>query len=164
MRVNQSTVYCHSLSPVASQERQLKAKPGALHSSRLQPLSQIQDPPKRGNNQTLSLFLQLRCLQSTTKSVWCVYGKTIVESFLEKIFTIGERTATMSNKKGLSFSQRAIEHPHPLAKKLFQVAERKQTNIVLSADLTTTKELLTIADIKSTPRNTCETTSTSVQR
>ena len=54
----------------------------------------------------------------------------------------------MSNKKGISFGQRAAEHPHPLAKKLFQIAERKKTNIVLSADLATTKDLLAIVDGK----------------
>ncbi|RMZ80678.1 hypothetical protein DV738_g2728, partial [Chaetothyriales sp. CBS 135597] len=52
----------------------------------------------------------------------------------------------MSNKKAITFSQRAQEHTHPVAQKLFQIADRKQTNLVLSADVTTTDELLTIAN------------------
>ena len=60
----------------------------------------------------------------------------------------------MSNKTEVSYSERAKSHPHPLAKRLFKIAERKQTNIVLSADLITTQELLTIADSKSNTRST----------
>ncbi|ETN37384.1 orotidine 5'-phosphate decarboxylase [Cyphellophora europaea CBS 101466] len=52
----------------------------------------------------------------------------------------------MSSKSKQSFAQRAKAHPNVLAKRLFEIAERKQTNIVLSADLTTTGELLKIAD------------------
>ncbi|RMD44225.1 hypothetical protein DV735_g904, partial [Chaetothyriales sp. CBS 134920] len=52
----------------------------------------------------------------------------------------------MSNKKTATYTQRAQEHPHPVAKKLFETADRKQTNLVLSADVTTTDELLTIAN------------------
>ncbi|KIV95605.1 orotidine 5'-phosphate decarboxylase [Exophiala mesophila] len=52
----------------------------------------------------------------------------------------------MASKSNLSFETRAVNHPNPLVKRLFAIAERKQTNIVLSADLTTSKELLGIAD------------------
>lgn len=52
----------------------------------------------------------------------------------------------MSSQTGLTFAQRAEKHPHALTRRLFGIAERKQTNIVLSADLTTTDELLKIAD------------------
>lgn len=54
----------------------------------------------------------------------------------------------MASKSNLSFAERASKHPHPLAKRLFQIAEDKKTNVVLSADLTTTKELLAIAESK----------------
>jgi len=46
----------------------------------------------------------------------------------------------------VSFAKRAEQHNHPLVKKLFLLAEKKQSNVVLSADLTTTKDLLDLAD------------------
>ena len=52
----------------------------------------------------------------------------------------------MSSKSRLSFAQRAESHPNALTRQLFGIAERKKTNIVLSADLTTTDDLLKIAD------------------
>ncbi|OCT49339.1 Orotidine 5'-phosphate decarboxylase [Cladophialophora carrionii] len=52
----------------------------------------------------------------------------------------------MASKSTCSYAQRAAKHSNPLVKKLFEIAERKKTNVVLSADLTTTKELLAIAD------------------
>lgn len=55
----------------------------------------------------------------------------------------------MASKSTLSFGQRATNHPNALVKRLFNIAEKKKTNIVLSADLTTTKDLLEIANSKS---------------
>ncbi|KAI1612121.1 orotidine 5'-phosphate decarboxylase [Exophiala viscosa] len=52
----------------------------------------------------------------------------------------------MASRSTVSFAQRGAEHPNPLVGRLFEIAEKKKTNVVLSADLTTTKELLTIAD------------------
>lgn len=52
----------------------------------------------------------------------------------------------MASKSTLSFGQRATNHPNALVKRLFNIAEKKKTNIVLSADLTTTKDLLEIAN------------------
>lgn len=52
----------------------------------------------------------------------------------------------MSSKSQLSYGDRAKSHPNPLARKLFRVAEAKKSNVTISADLTTTKELLDIAD------------------
>ncbi|RMZ91651.1 hypothetical protein DV736_g1084, partial [Chaetothyriales sp. CBS 134916] len=52
----------------------------------------------------------------------------------------------MSNKAAITFTQRGQEHVHPVAQKLFHLAERKQTNLVLSADVTTTEDLLAIAN------------------
>ncbi len=54
----------------------------------------------------------------------------------------------MASRSNLTYARRAADHPNPLVKTLFGIAERKQTNLVLSADLTTTKELLAIADSK----------------
>ena len=55
----------------------------------------------------------------------------------------------MASQSTSSFAERSKRHAHPLARKLFNIAERKKSNVVLSADLTTTKDLLAIADSKS---------------
>lgn len=52
---------------------------------------------------------------------------------------------SMASKSQLPFAQRAL-NSSGLTRTLFEIAERKKTNIVLSADLTTTQELLKIAD------------------
>ncbi|KAF3918620.1 hypothetical protein AA313_de0203735 [Arthrobotrys entomopaga] len=52
----------------------------------------------------------------------------------------------MASKSKLSYGERAKQHPHPVARRLFEIAESKKTNVVVSADLTTSKELLDIAD------------------
>jgi orotidine-5'-phosphate decarboxylase len=52
----------------------------------------------------------------------------------------------MSSKSQLTYGARASSHPNPLARKLFQVAEEKKSNVTVSADVTTTKELLDLAD------------------
>ena len=48
----------------------------------------------------------------------------------------------------LSYAERAHKHSHPLAKRLFEIAQKKQSNITLSADVETTEELLKIANGK----------------
>lgn len=55
----------------------------------------------------------------------------------------------MASKSTSLFPQRASSHPNALVRRLFNIAEKKKTNIVLSADLTTTKDLLDIANSKS---------------
>jgi orotidine-5'-phosphate decarboxylase len=62
-----------------------------------------------------------------------------------KIFANSNSTTTMSSKSHLSYSDRARQHPNALAKKLFAIAESKKTNVTVSADVTTTKELLVLA-------------------
>nr|ABC87762.1 orotidine 5'-monophosphate decarboxylase [Myrothecium gramineum] len=52
----------------------------------------------------------------------------------------------MSSKSGLPYHIRATTNPHPVARKLFAVAERKKSNLIISADLTDTKSLLECAD------------------
>ncbi|OJD19686.1 orotidine 5'-phosphate decarboxylase [Blastomyces percursus] len=52
----------------------------------------------------------------------------------------------MASKSRLPYSVRASRHSNPLAKQLFQMAEEKKSNVVVSADVTTTKELLDLAD------------------
>lgn len=54
--------------------------------------------------------------------------------------------STMSSKSQVTYGVRASNHPNPLARKLFQVAEAKKSNLTVSADVTTTKELLDLAD------------------
>lgn len=53
---------------------------------------------------------------------------------------------TMSSQSRLTYAARATNHPNPLARKLFEVAEAKKSNVTVSADVTTTKELLDLAD------------------
>jgi orotidine-5'-phosphate decarboxylase len=57
----------------------------------------------------------------------------------------------MTTKSSASYGERAKNHPNALAKRLFEIAESKQTNITVSADLTTTKELLSIAEGRISP-------------
>lgn len=52
----------------------------------------------------------------------------------------------MSSKSQLTYSARASKHPNVLVKRLFEIAETKKTNVTVSADVTTTKELLDLAD------------------
>lgn len=52
----------------------------------------------------------------------------------------------MASKSSLKYAKRAQDHPNPLAKKLFHIAESKKSNLVISADLTTPKDLLELAD------------------
>lgn len=52
----------------------------------------------------------------------------------------------MSSKSRLSYADRAARHPNPVARRLFEIAESKKTNVTVSADLTTTGALLEIAD------------------
>lgn len=52
----------------------------------------------------------------------------------------------MASKSSLSYLERGQKSKNALVKTLFEVAERKQSNVVVSADLTTTDELLRVAD------------------
>ncbi|KAL9100916.1 MAG: hypothetical protein Q9163_003776 [Psora crenata] len=52
----------------------------------------------------------------------------------------------MASKSTLGYAERARKHPNRLAKKLFETAEAKKSNIVISADLTNTNDLLALAD------------------
>jgi orotidine-5'-phosphate decarboxylase len=52
----------------------------------------------------------------------------------------------MASLSKLPFSERAVAHPHPLAKRLFQLPETKKSNLVISADLTDSESLLACAD------------------
>ncbi|KAL4938564.1 hypothetical protein BDV06DRAFT_200714 [Aspergillus oleicola] len=52
----------------------------------------------------------------------------------------------MSSKSHLPYATRAAKHPNPLTAKLFSIAEEKKTNVTVSADVTTSAELLDLAD------------------
>lgn len=45
-----------------------------------------------------------------------------------------------------SYGERASRHPNQCARTLLELMERKQTNLAVAADVTTKKELLSIAD------------------
>lgn len=55
----------------------------------------------------------------------------------------------MASKSSVSYAERAKNSKNKLVQKLFEVAEQKKSNVVVSADLITTKELLHIADRES---------------
>ena len=61
----------------------------------------------------------------------------------------------MTSKSFLAYSKRALTHENPVAKRLFEIAEEKKSNIVVSADVTTTTELLAIADSMSSQTWDC---------
>ncbi|KAL4917233.1 Orotidine 5'-phosphate decarboxylase domain-containing protein [Aspergillus aurantiobrunneus] len=52
----------------------------------------------------------------------------------------------MSSKSHLPYATRATNHHNPLTAKLFSIAEAKKSNVTVSADVTTTAELLDLAD------------------
>src|SRR5271155_4275400 len=52
----------------------------------------------------------------------------------------------MTSRTNQAYGGRATDHPNRLSSRLFEIAESKKTNITLSADVTTTEELLDIAD------------------
>jgi len=52
----------------------------------------------------------------------------------------------MTSRSKLPYSYRAKDHDNLLVKELFRIAEEKKTNLVLSADLTTSAELCRVAD------------------
>ncbi|KAK9445048.1 Orotidine 5'-phosphate decarboxylase, active site protein [Metarhizium brunneum] len=52
----------------------------------------------------------------------------------------------MASKSTVPYSARAASHPHPVAKKLFRIADSKRSNLIISADFTDTESLLKCAD------------------
>ena len=54
----------------------------------------------------------------------------------------------MASKSHLTYETRAIQHSDPMVKKLFELAETKRSNVIVSADLRNTKDLLDLADCK----------------
>lgn len=52
----------------------------------------------------------------------------------------------MTSRSDLTYAARAELHPHPLAQRLFQIAEEKRSNLVFSADYTDAQSLLKAAD------------------
>jgi orotidine-5'-phosphate decarboxylase len=52
----------------------------------------------------------------------------------------------MPSKASLSYGERARLHRHPVARRLFEIAEQKKTNLVVAADMGSTDSLLYLAD------------------
>ncbi|KAL1959178.1 hypothetical protein VTO42DRAFT_2683 [Malbranchea cinnamomea] len=52
----------------------------------------------------------------------------------------------MTSLSHLPYEDRASRHSNPLARQLFQIAVEKKSNVVVSADVTTSQELLDLAD------------------
>lgn len=55
----------------------------------------------------------------------------------------------MASKSTVTYALRAKDHPNPVVRRLFEVAAAKGSNVVFPADVTTTKELLNLADSES---------------
>lgn len=55
----------------------------------------------------------------------------------------------MASRSQVSYGDRAKTHPNPLVRRLFEIAEQKQSNVVVSADVTTTSALLDLAERES---------------
>ncbi|KAH6973826.1 orotidine 5'-phosphate decarboxylase [Ilyonectria sp. MPI-CAGE-AT-0026] len=53
----------------------------------------------------------------------------------------------MTSKSSLTYSIRAVFHSHPVARKLFMIAEAKKSNLIISADFNNTNDLLECADL-----------------
>ncbi|KAF2807007.1 orotidine 5'-phosphate decarboxylase [Mytilinidion resinicola] len=51
----------------------------------------------------------------------------------------------MASSSSLSYSNRAAKHQHPVTKRFFETADAEKSNLIVSADLTTTAELLDCA-------------------
>ncbi|KAK0617507.1 hypothetical protein B0T14DRAFT_605556 [Immersiella caudata] len=58
------------------------------------------------------------------------------------------QAATMAGSLGFNFValQKINDHLHPVARRLFELAEEKQSNLAVSAGLTDTESLLKLAD------------------
>lgn len=57
-----------------------------------------------------------------------------------------EATHSMASQSSKTYAQRGHAHQHPVARKLFEIAELKKSNLVVSADLEDTESLLKCAD------------------
>ena len=51
----------------------------------------------------------------------------------------------MTSRSTLTYAERAARHSHPVARMFLETAERKELNVIVSADLTTSAELLKCA-------------------
>lgn len=72
---------------------------------------------------------------------------TVFETHLNlRYYPFHQRELEMSSKSQLTYRVRARKHPNVLARRLFEIAEAKQTNVTVSADVTTTRELLELCD------------------
>jgi uridine monophosphate synthetase len=56
-------------------------------------------------------------------------------------------TQTPTKLRRLPFGERAGLSMNPIGKKLFELMERKQSNLLVAADVNTTLELLALADV-----------------
>ena len=72
----------------------------------------------------------------------------IIAHYLTPSYNVTRRCHKMSSLSSLSYGERASKHQHPVAKRFFETAEAKKSNLIVSADFTTTEELLKCADSK----------------
>ena len=94
----------------------------------------------------LTLKEVLRVLQETGKIDQAMVER--VDKFIEENNSV-VATTTPANKaivKQLSYEQRGTMATNPVAQKLFTIMHHKQTNLCVSADLTSTKAVLELVD------------------
>jgi orotidine-5'-phosphate decarboxylase len=65
----------------------------------------------------------------------------------------------MSSKSTLSYAVRTKQHQHPVVRQLFDIAEAKKSNVIVSVDMRTTDELLALANRKSSLQSPLSSTS-----
>lgn len=66
---------------------------------------------------------------------------------LSELLTINERRENTALQKQVSYKQRGSVSSHPVARRLYDIIESKQTNLAVAADVTTVAELLKIAEL-----------------
>uniref|UniRef100_A0A147BEH8 Uridine 5'-monophosphate synthase n=1 Tax=Ixodes ricinus TaxID=34613 RepID=A0A147BEH8_IXORI len=70
-----------------------------------------------------------------------------VREFVRTVKAPLVRSLQKKEVKKLSFKERALLTAHPLAQRLFDIMEKKRTNLCVAADLTRSSEVLQLADI-----------------
>src|SRR5689334_21401548 len=82
--------------------------------------------------------------QLTPDDPWRLFYE--VTSFGQRSHNHIEKMASLSAE---SYRERARGDLHPVAKRLFEIADAKQSNLALSADVTDSKSFLELADSQS---------------
>jgi len=72
--------------------------------------------------------------------------ETVSKYIAENKFKPDQQILSAPQPKELGFGERSALCKHPVSRRLFRIMEQKQTNLVLSADVTSCKELLDLVE------------------